>query len=48
MAYCEKCSKPIGWGGNAKEVRARKTWTEHYEIKIVKVKSKPVFERIEK
>ena len=44
---CEKCNEPFGWGGRPKEVRAKKTWTEHYEIKIVKVKSNPTFERIE-
>ena len=46
---CDKCDLSFGWGrcGNYREFRARKTWTEHYEIKIVKVKSKPEFERIE-
>lgn len=58
IVICKKCNGLYAWkqqcphcgestpSWSQDTCSARKTWTEHYEIQIVKVKSEPVFEKI--
>lgn len=43
---CEGCGSLLGWGHGTSDVKAQKTWEEHYELKIQKIKTKPEFQRI--
>jgi len=43
---CGGCGSLLGWGHGTADVKAQKTWEEHYELKIQKIKAKPEFQRI--